>query len=236
MTVHAADSSGIGFTIPIPQDIGEVGQIVSFNEGTYYLSNEENDSHIVGVITDDPVAYVEDVYVENPRLVVMDGELEVMVSGVNGEIKEGDFITTTTTPGVGAKLNGSGYVIGVALEDYVSGNPEEIRKIYVMLDIDFHVSEEASSTNVLTALKAGLDASFLAPIISLRYILAALVAGSSFYIGFRAFSKVSGSSVEALGRNPLASANIRRIVVFNFLLTFSLMIGGLALAYLILVL
>ena len=233
---NAATSSGIGFTIPIDEEIGNSGDIVRYNEGEYKLSAKLRDPDIVGVLVEEPVAYVEDIYITNTKLIVSTGEVEVNVSNKEGEIKEGDHITSSDIPGVGVKANENGPVIGMALEDYSPGDPEAIDKIYVLLDVKYYVRGSPGITNVLTALRAGLEAPFLSPVISLRYILAALVAGASFLLGFRSFSKVSGSSVEALGRNPLASKTIKRVVVFNFVLTFSIMLGGLVIAYLILVL
>jgi len=53
-------------------------------------------------------------------------------------------------------------------------------------------------------------------------------------IGFSSFGKITGSSVEALGRNPLAGGAIRRVMLFNFILTFLIMAMGLGVAYFIL--
>jgi len=63
-----------------------------------------------------------------------------------------------------------------------------------------------------------------------------MVVIASFVVGFSSFGKISGKSVEALGRNPLASRDIKSAVVFNFIFTFGIMIIGIVLSYLVLVL
>lgn len=234
-TIFAA-SSGLGFSIQVENDFGVDGNIVSYKDGAYYLADSEYDPNMYGVLTEDSTIYVEDTNLTPRKLVVASGDADVTVSTVNGPIKKGDFITSSKKPGIGMKATSTGQVVGIAQQDFESTNPEETGKILVFVDIRMQISKAGGASNVLTALKAGLDATFLSPLISLRYILAALVAGVSFIIGFRAFGKISGSSIEALGRNPLASSHIKKVVVFNFVLTFALMLGGLVVAYLILVL
>lgn len=235
-SVSFSASSGIGYSIAIEGDVGDDGSIVSYKDGKYYLANTTYDENIYGVVADNTGVSIEDVNLTNSRLVVSSGDADVLVSTQNGAIKRGDFITTSNKPGVGMKATKSGQVVGVATQDFTSDNPDDVGKILVYVNIHSQFIGVTGSTNVLTALKAGLDANLLSPLISLRYILAAVVAGMTFAIGFRSFGKVSSSSVDALGRNPLASVHIRRIVTFNFLLTFFIMLAGLVIAYLILIL
>jgi F0F1-type ATP synthase membrane subunit c/vacuolar-type H+-ATPase subunit K len=231
-----AASSGVAVSIPVSTDFGADGSIVSFGEGNYYLTNKTYDSAIYGIITTEPTVSVADENMSPQQLVVTTGDADVLVSVANGPIKKGDFITSSEKAGVGMKATRTGQVIGIAQEDFDTPNAEDVGKIVVLINIHSQFINQAGSPNVLTALKAGLDADFLSPLISLRYILAALVAGVTFVISFASFGRISGSSVEALGRNPLAGGQIKRVVFFNFLLTFVIMIGGLVVAYLILVL
>ena len=83
-------------------------------------------------------------------------------------------------------------------------------------------------------LKSGFQVPFITPLTSLRYILAALIALVSFFIGFSSFGKISTNSIEALGRNPLASRIIKSAIFLNFVFTIGIMGVGLVVAYLIL--
>jgi F0F1-type ATP synthase membrane subunit c/vacuolar-type H+-ATPase subunit K len=233
-----AASSGTGYSIPVAADFGTDGSIVSFKNGEYSLSSTDYDVNMYGVLSDNPTISIQDTNMTPQKLIVSVGDADVRVSTKNGAIKKGDFITSSDVPGVGMKATKTGQVIGVATQDYDATSSDQVGTIVVFVNVHTQMIDlqAGGSTNVLTALKAGLDSNFLSPLISLRYILASLVAGVTFVIGFTAFGRVSGSSVEALGRNPLAGAHIRRIVVFNFLLTFVIMIAGLVVAYLILIL
>jgi hypothetical protein len=70
---------------------------------------------------------------------------------------------------------------------------------------------------------------------SLRYLLAIIVAVMAFGLGFVYFGRVAKGGVEALGRNPLAGRAIQLSVLMNLILTVAIMVGGLVLAYIILI-
>lgn len=50
-----------------------------------------------------------------PVIVGLSGRVPVKVSTKNGEIRPGDYITTSDIPGVGMKATEAGHVIGKAL-------------------------------------------------------------------------------------------------------------------------
>lgn len=233
-----ADSYGIAVEISADDPASLVnGSIVSLKENSYTLSAESFDKNIYGVIVDTPAISFDDIdLTENSVRIVSSGEAVVRVSTANGDIKSGDYITSSATPGVGQKADQSGIVVGVALEDYTAATSEEIGEILATIAVQSAYVESNVRVNLIEALRGGTIAPFLTPITSLRYILAALSVAASFIIGFSSFGKISGSSVEALGRNPLASTSIKSAVVFNFVLTFGIMLAGLIVAYLILVL
>lgn len=95
------------------------GEIISSSNckisGEYYLCNKSYDLNIIGTYF-----FVDSIKV-NPRL----NEFPLKTSGVtyvkfnseNGEIKQGDPITSSSIPGVGMKATEKGIILGVALED-----------------------------------------------------------------------------------------------------------------------
>jgi F0F1-type ATP synthase membrane subunit c/vacuolar-type H+-ATPase subunit K len=204
----------------------------------YVLSTEPFDGHMYGVVTESAILTFEDQTLSESesKLVTSFGETLVKVSTANGDIKSGDYITTSETPGVGQKADVGGHVLGRALNDFSSGNPSEIGEVMVFVDIKSIQLIRGIRMNLLETIKSGSRAAFLTPLDALRYLLAVIVTSACFIVGFSSFGKVSGGSVEALGRNPLASKAIKSAVVFNFLLTFGIMLVGLVLSYLILVL
>lgn len=229
-------ASGTGYSIYIEDTAAAPGKIVSYREGTYVLSTIPYDEFIYGVITEKPVTYVEDTSLESYMLVVTEGEAFVEVTNSSGDISKGDLITTSEIPGVGQKAELPGQVLGVALQSFSSDTEGAQEGILVHVDVRTNFVSENVRVNLIEALRGGLHAPFMTPVTSLRYILAALVTAGSFVLGFASFGKTSGSGIEALGRNPLAKAEIQRSMVFHFVLTGFIMLGGIFLAYLILIL
>jgi hypothetical protein len=75
----------------------------------------------------------------------------------------------------------------------------------------------------------------VAPLESLRYLLAFIIAIVSFGLGFLYFGRVIKTGVEAIGRNPLASRTIQATIFVNIVITIVIVGTGLALAALILI-
>ncbi len=229
-------ATGTAISVVVEDQDVVPGDIISYIEGKYVKSSKTFDPAMFGVVTNEPAMTIDDTNLEDSVFVVSDGEAFVRVSTTNGEIKSGDFITSSSIPGVAQKAHVSGQMLGIALQDYSAEDPETIDDILVQLDIKFSTVESNVRVNLIDALRSGFQAPFLTPLTSLRYILAALITGGAFVIGFASFGKTSGSGVEALGRNPLAHKTIQRSIVFNLILNAIIMMTGLALAYLILVL
>ncbi len=218
------------------EDTVSSGDIMVLAEGgKYFKSIKTYDERMFGVVTDAPALSIEDTLLTDGVFVTSGGEAFVNVSTINGPIKKGDFITSSSIPGVGQKADVSGQVLGIALQDYNVESSEQVGDILVQIDVKPNVVSDVK-VNLIEAWRKGTQAPYLTPLTSLRYVLAALVTGGAFVIGFASFGKTSGSGVEALGRNPLAHKTIERGIVFNMLLTAGIMLAGLVLAYLILVL
>lgn len=230
-------TTGISESIAITADREVVsGDIISVRDKKFGLSAVDYDTSMYGVITDNPAIIMDDSALVGRKYVTSSGEAFVRVTTKNGPISKGDFITSSDNPGIGQKAIKSGQIVGMALQEFTSTDPNEVKEILVSIDIRPNLVQDNIKVNLLEALRSGAQAPFLTPLTSLRYILAALVTAGSFILGFSSFGKTSGSGVEALGRNPLASKEIQHSIVLNMILTAIIMLSGLALAYFILVL
>ena len=77
---------------------------------------------IVGVISEG-AGFVGNSGIEasaNANIVGFTGVIPTTVNNLNGNITAGDTITVGSTNGVGVKLTGSGYALGIALANYSS--------------------------------------------------------------------------------------------------------------------
>lgn len=227
---------GISTSMQVTNADAKPGQIVVNKNGEATLAKEPFDTEIYGVIVENSSMSLLDTLDSQARLVMQTGEAQVLVSNSNGEIKKGDYITSSSTPGVGRKADKTGYVLGKAMEDFITSNGNEPGLVWSIIEPKTAYINNNMKTNLLDSLRSGALSPLLNPVESLRYMLAALIVAATFIIGFSTFGKSSGRGIEALGRNPLAQGSIRTAMVFNMILSFGVMLIGLALAYLILVL
>jgi F0F1-type ATP synthase membrane subunit c/vacuolar-type H+-ATPase subunit K len=131
------------------------------------------------------------------------------------------------------KATNNGFVIGIALQDYSgSGNGSILINVYPHYNDSF---SKGVSRNIFDILANARQSAYLSPLEALRYVIAALVALLGFVLGFLYFGRIAQKGVEAVGRNPLAGRTIEFSVLLNVALTALIIIGGLVIAYLILI-
>jgi hypothetical protein len=234
--VSAAEmAEGVAIDVEIIGKSVSEGTIISLNDGKYMPSTIPYDNSVFGVVTDHPAVLFKDLATKNKRSVITMGKALVRISTINGPIKAGDLITTSSIPGVAQKATENGYVIGISYDDYTAKDPNKIGTIYATLHLNFGMISMSLRENLLASFKRGSSAPFASPLNALRYLIAGTVALLSFATGFWFFGKISSRGVEAVGRNPLARRFILLSVIYNVFITIVVMVSGVALAYMILV-
>lgn len=229
-------SSGIAITLEVKgSDIND-GDIICKKDQGFAECDSEYSTEIYGVVVNDPALALEEEDTDNTRLIMSGGKALVRVSSQNGNIKAGDLITTSPKSGIGVLAQKNGYVLGQALEEYNSDNPDNIGTIMVAINIHPAAGLSGAKSNLITALREGMSAPIFEPLDSLRYLLAALILLLSFVLGFAYFGRVSKTGIEAIGRNPLASKMIQLSVLMHILITIVIILVGFAMAYIILIL
>jgi len=210
------------------------GQIVCGGGGGVRLCEADYDTNILGVVTNAPIAAMESDSIEGV-MVVGSGQARVLVSGAGGNIEVGDLVTSSTRAGIGRKATGRGYVVGTALTAVAFSGSEEVRTVPVLLNVHIDAGTTDGRTNLISTLKTIQASPVLSPLDSLRYALAALMVLVAFLMGFMYFGRMARAGVEAMGRNPLAARQIQVNVIVNSVVTVTIIVAGLGIAYLILV-
>ncbi|OQY68561.1 hypothetical protein B6D29_00710 [Microgenomates bacterium UTCPR1] len=217
--------------LPI-QDKGVVdGQIVISTSKGNFLSRQPYDSKVVGVVSSTSAIVFGEGGSVGSYPVVTSGKVGVRVSAVNGDIKVGDLITTSSKAGLGMKATRTGYVVGTALEG-LNGKSEGV--VQTVLNIRYATLNVKLSNNLIELLKINSLASYEEPMTVFKYFISTLIVFASFFFGFFVFGRVAGKGVEALGRNPLAGKMIQLGIIFNVLITIVIVLSGLGLAVMIL--
>jgi hypothetical protein len=163
--------------------------------------------------------------------VSISGKTNVNVSTINGNIKKGDFITSSTKQGVGMKAARSGYVVGSALENYSGKSNGQIE---IMINAHYENMSPSVGSSLLDVFQLTSIATYEQPLTVFKYFVALLIILLAFLIGFIIFGRIAGIGVEALGRNPLAHTKIQTGIIINTAITLGVIAAGLILAVVIL--
>ncbi len=167
--------------------------------------------------------------------IVSTGKVYILVASLEGPIKKGDQLTTTSViPGVAVKATKSGYVLGNALEDYANPNKKQVGKIVAELDLHYFNAKPTFPGSLSDIFKLALLTTDEGPSAIFKYIVAALVVLGSFVLGFLTFGRTAAKGVEALGRNPAAGRIIHMGIIFNVAIVIAIALSGLTVAFLIL--
>jgi len=204
----------------------KVGDIVSQTEEGLMRANVSYDENIVGIVGENPIIIVfgKDDY--NTLPIISFGETLTNVSNAAGEIRKGDFITSSDKPGVGQKAERSGFAVGIAMENF--DQEEGLILVFIQPQKIIFPSETVYG-GVLDRIFSELNVPETIPEV-LRYIFALVVAALSFIIGFLSFIKALREGLTAIGRNPLAKGSIQTAMVLNLIGISILTLAGLALA------
>lgn len=225
--------SGVATSTAITGDYKD-GDVVCVDGGDIgTVCKKAYDSNMIGVIVENPgVSFIDD---SGGVPVVSSGNVYTNVSSINGPIRRGDFITSSTIPGVAQLAKKSGYVLGLALEDYTNTNTSEVGRILVSVSVRPAILTTGAGDNLIELVKEGVSGAFESPLAALRYIVAGILVVASFLFGILHFGKMAKSGVEALGRNPLAAKTIQFGILLNVLIAIVIMALGLGIAYIVLI-
>jgi len=234
VVVAAEVSSGVAQYVHLPQEVSD-GMVVCSSTNGYNLCQTGYDPNMTGVVTLSPaVAFGEATPSAGMVPMVSNGKAYVLVSGENGAIVAGDFVTSSTQTGIAVKGMKSGYVLGTAAEPFNGTSRDQKETILVNIGVRPAVLTGGASNNLIEMVKQGMESAFLTPLSSMRYIVAGILVILSVGYGLAHFGKLAKSGVEAVGRNPLASRAIQLSVLFNVVLTVGIIGVGVIIAYLVL--
>lgn len=222
------------------------GDILFASGGRLTPGDAPYSSNIFGVLQKDAIIVYKSIDKAGAP-VARTGIANVNVSTLNGPIKKGDYVTSSALPGRGQKARESGYVLGIALDDFsgegaqtttVNGRSVTIGKIAVALRIEYAEIDTSRSINrLLEYLNAALFQNLKDPerfVQVIRYISAGLIVILAFGIGFITFSGAISKGVEGIGRNPLAKNAIQFSIIVNAILTVSIVLIGAISAFIML--
>lgn len=134
----------------------EIGNVVSLDSSLragMKKSVAPYDHNVLGVISTNPGMVIGSVASEGVKAlpVALSGRVPVKVSAENGEILAGDYLTTSSMPGVAMKATKAGAIIGTAMTGF---NGEEVGEVLVFVKngVSNGMISEGSSAEILSNL------------------------------------------------------------------------------------
>lgn len=173
------------------------------------------------------------------------GTVPVLVSDINGEIKQGDHITASQLAGVGMKATANVRIVGIAQGNVKNATKQTYKdksgkehsvmlgEVPVLVNVAYFF-KEPEKTVVPTALQnvanslAGKQVSTLPIVLSSAVFLIMLVVVSSLI-----YSMIK-SSIISVGRNPMAQSAVYRDLIQLSALVIAILSVGLITIYFIL--
>lgn len=228
--------AGVNYTIFDKEAVD--GDILTFSDKGLVRSSNVFKNAQFGILQQSPVVSI-NIGEGSTQPIVHSGIASVNVTNTNGSIKKGDYLTSSATPGKGQKADKSGYMIGVALQDFSSTKTNDIGQIPVALNIQYvnlYSTISPSANKFFKSLDSILLNSIEDPerfIRLVRYLFAGLIMFGAFSISLLTFSKASANSIEAIGRNPLAKNSIYISLFVNILVVIAVLIAGLITSFIL---
>ncbi len=115
------------------------------NRGVLSKCSTPNDPHLIGIISTNPGVILgsidSDTGNKDKRMLALSGRTPVKVSTSNGPIAIGDYLTSSSIPGVAIKASGHVNTVGIALESYDNNNTKD--KITAFVNLGYRKLEVA---------------------------------------------------------------------------------------------
>lgn len=184
---------------------------------------------------------------DNEVQVATTGSLEILVSTINGNIAQGDYITASPISGVGMKATSNVRVIGIAQGDLNEKNGSSetyndkeghkqtvlLGQVPVLVNVSNYFKQPdktliPSAVQTIANALAGRSVSTVPILISAGVFLVTIVVAVSII-----FSMVR-SSIISVGRNPLSQSAIYRDLIQMSALVLGILAVGFVAIYLIL--
>lgn len=224
LAAHAATPISQGYTTEEPLEAGALVSLITDASDTIEAAHVDNTNNLLGVVISSQSSSISlGTGGADEVQVATGGSVTVLVSDINGEIKQGDQITASPIAGIGMRVSSNAKVIGVAQADMTVTTEETIESdgtsqtvnlgsVPVLINVSYHYQTPektlipASIQNVANAV-AGRAVEPLPIILSGAIFLVMLIV-----VMIIIFSMIR-SSIISVGRNPLSQSAVYRDVI-----------------------
>ncbi|HRN70102.1 MAG TPA: hypothetical protein PLS49_02855 [Candidatus Woesebacteria bacterium] len=233
LTIHSVSAQQFSPTVGISVTLKDSdlpnarpGLIVAKDPSQYYITRSYKDPNVAGIITDNTDFLYTIENDDGKTTLAVNGVTDVWVSNEFGNIKYGDFITTSTQTGIGVKAIENGAVIGYAMEAAPEEEGTHLIKVKLALTDAWtggipteNESMYKQSTDFLSNLFSSAGSEALQGSKGFLYLIVLLIVILASIFGFMTFGRIAVNGIYAVGRNPLAKQTIIRTILINSFIT-----------------
>lgn len=222
-SAYALTSISQGYQVEASVPVGSLVSLTTDTSDTVEAATIDNSSRLLGVVVTGGSSMLSlGSGADSEVQVATGGSARVLVSDINGEVKQGDQITASPITGVGMRATGNTKVVGVAQASMTKTAEEEIDhdgkrtvslgNVPVVVNVSYHYENPektiipAAIQNVANAM-AGRQVEPLPIIVSAALFIIMLIVVMSIV-----FAMIR-SSIISVGRNPLAQSAVWRNVI-----------------------
>ncbi|HEU5377793.1 MAG TPA: hypothetical protein VFV38_20410, partial [Ktedonobacteraceae bacterium] len=158
--------------------------------------------------------------------IALAGRVPVKVTASNGPIAVGDYLTSSSLPGVAMKATQAGTIIGKALESYSSSDPQTVGEILVLVNVSY-TNPDTQTGNRLQPAPAPFDTA-TASVLHVGRTNATSIALDQATIVHDAADSATAFQVQKADGMPLLTvdATHMKVVVTNLEVTGTLTVRG----------
>jgi len=245
----AANTSGISQGFHTNETNLVMGALMSLDpndKGSAILANTDRVTNLVGVVEDKSLLALSN---NTPEVqIAIGGTTDVLVSDINGTIHSGDRITASPIDGIGMKAITSTQVIGTAQDGFNLQNAStrtitdaagaqhtvHIGLVSAQINVSYYTPQTDQSIvppflqQLANYLAGGRQVSIVRIIASIFVFLLAFVSITAL------LATSVRSSIISIGRNPLSEVAVRKGLFEVGLTSLGILLGSVAIIYLIL--
>jgi cysteine-rich repeat protein len=159
--LHAGDAySDLSEFMPLASESFEAGDVITSRPATGeekekglttepfigVKSSVSYDQNLLGVVSYSDIPALGTKLNNNYLPISLAGRVPVKVSTENGNIEAGDYLTSSTKPGVAMKATKAGTVIGKALEPYENPDPTQVGRILMFVNSTWYGGKDSELT------------------------------------------------------------------------------------------
>jgi len=245
-----ADSVSQTYNSPTQLVEGSLVSLASNSQSQVELSNAGNLDRLLGIVVNAQNSLVNLDTSSGNTQVVVSGQTNVLVSDINGEVKNGDPLTASPLSGVAMKATTQSKIVGLAQADFslaTQKNSQSVRDksgktttvIIGLLPANISVTQYVSSVSLEgNSFVSGIQAVAISttgkPVSAVRAFVALLVLLIAVGVSVVMLYTSLSSSIRSIGRNPLSKHAILLGLIQIIIAVVAIMLSGFAIMFLIL--